>query len=155
MTDPTPAAATPTYTGFGLRLLASIIDSLVITPLLIALAIGLYQHSGSWLNMLMASAENPWLNYGVPAAFTLLFWLVKSATPGKMLLGAVIVDAASLQPPQRWQLAVRYLGYYVSLIPLGLGFIWIAFDSKKQGWHDKLARTLVIQAASQTPSREN
>ncbi|MDO3387856.1 RDD family protein [Gilvimarinus sp. SDUM040013] len=137
---------TPIYTGFWLRFLAFIVDSLVVTPIVIAVAIGLYQHSGDWFSMLLASAKNPWLNYGVPAAFTLIFWLIKSATPGKMLLGAVIVDAITLQKPARWQLVVRYLGYYLSALPLFLGFIWIALDPKKQGWHDKLARTLVIQA---------
>jgi len=39
----------------------------------------------------------------------------------------------------------RYFGYYVSGLILALGFIWIAFDKRKQGWHDKLAGTLVIR----------
>lgn len=144
----------PLYTGFGRRCLASLIDSLVIMPFVLALAIGLYRHSGNWLSMLINSAQNPWLNYGLPAAFTLLFWLLKSATPGKMLLGATIVDATTLQKPRRWQLLVRYLGYYLSALPLMLGFIWIAFDPKKQGWHDKLARTLVIQMPDKNPPTE-
>jgi len=42
-------------------------------------------------------------------------------------------------------LFVRYIGYFVSVIPFGLGFIWIAFDSKKQGFHDKLAGTVVVR----------
>ncbi|HKF94921.1 MAG TPA: RDD family protein, partial [Gammaproteobacteria bacterium] len=29
--------------------------------------------------------------------------------------------------------------------PLGLGFLWIAFDKRKQGWHDKLAATVVVR----------
>ncbi len=40
----------------------------------------------------------------------------------------------------------RYLGYFASTIPLCLGFLWIAFDKRKQGWHDKLAGTVVIRA---------
>lgn len=134
----------PKYIGFWLRFLAFVIDSLVVTPLVIALLIGLYQHSGNWFSLLLAGAQDPWLNFGVPAAFTIAFWLVKSATPGKMLLNTVIVDANSLQKPARWQLIVRYLGYFVSALPLFIGFIWIAVDARKQGWHDKLARTLVI-----------
>ena len=39
----------------------------------------------------------------------------------------------------------RYLGYYVSIFGLMIGFAWVAFDPRKQGWHDKLARTLVIR----------
>jgi len=39
---------------------------------------------------------------------------------------------------------LRWIGYFVSSLPLNLGFIWIAFDRKKQGFHDKLAGTVVI-----------
>lgn len=39
----------------------------------------------------------------------------------------------------------RYLGYFVSMLFLGLGCIWVAFDSRKQGWHDKLAGTVVVR----------
>jgi uncharacterized RDD family membrane protein YckC len=39
---------------------------------------------------------------------------------------------------------LRYLGYIVSIIPLFLGFFWILFSRKRQGWHDKIARTCVI-----------
>ncbi|MGZ8994756.1 MAG: RDD family protein, partial [Burkholderiaceae bacterium] len=39
----------------------------------------------------------------------------------------------------------RYFGYYVSTIPLLIGLIWVAFDSRKQGWHDKLAGTVVVR----------
>jgi uncharacterized RDD family membrane protein YckC len=37
------------------------------------------------------------------------------------------------------------LGYYVSAIPFGLGLLWVGIDPKKQGWHDKLAGTVVIR----------
>lgn len=75
----------------------------------------------------------------------ILFWIVKSATPGKMVLGCSIVDARTLGKASSSQNIIRYLGYFVSLVPLGLGFIWIGFDSRKQGWHDKMAGTLVIK----------
>jgi uncharacterized RDD family membrane protein YckC len=28
---------------------------------------------------------------------------------------------------------------------LGIGFIWIIFDRRKQGWHDKMANTVVVK----------
>jgi uncharacterized RDD family membrane protein YckC len=40
---------------------------------------------------------------------------------------------------------LRWVGYLVSSLFLYLGFIWIAFDGKKQGWHDKIAGTIVVQ----------
>jgi uncharacterized RDD family membrane protein YckC len=41
----------------------------------------------------------------------------------------------------------RYFAYFVSTIPFCLGFLWVAFDKRKQGWHDKLAHTVVVRAA--------
>jgi hypothetical protein len=41
---------------------------------------------------------------------------------------------------------VRYFGYFVSGIVLSLGFLWATFDSRRQGWHDKIARTYVIES---------
>jgi uncharacterized RDD family membrane protein YckC len=36
--------------------------------------------------------------------------------------------------------------YVISIIPLFLGLIWVAFDAQKQGWHDKIAGTYVVKA---------
>ena len=55
-----------------------------------------------------------------------------------------IVDARRYSRPSAAKLVGRYFSYYLSLIPFGLGFLWIAFDARKQGWHDKLAWTAVI-----------
>ncbi|MES9886029.1 MAG: RDD family protein [Candidatus Sedimenticola sp. 6PFRAG1] len=76
----------------------------------------------------------------------ILFWRYWGATPGKMLIHVKIVDARTYNPPSVGQLVGRYLGYLASAIPLMLGFIWIAFDRKKQGFHDKLSGTVVIRS---------
>ena len=60
------------------------------------------------------------------------------------MLGLTIVSSNTLLPLSKGQSVARYLGYYVSCQFFGLGFIWAAFDSRKQGWQDKLAKTLVI-----------
>jgi uncharacterized RDD family membrane protein YckC len=73
-----------------------------------------------------------------------LFWIYKNSTPGKMLFKSVIVDANTLSAPSTFQNIIRYLAYFISFAALGLGFIWIALDKRKQGWHDKLAGTVVI-----------
>jgi len=43
------------------------------------------------------------------------------------------------------QWLIRYVGYFVAVLPLGLGILWVAWDKKKQGWHDKMAKTLVVE----------
>lgn len=74
----------------------------------------------------------------------LVLWFTKQASIGKMAISAKIVDARTGKAPTKGQLIGRYFAYWLSGFPLGLGFLWIAFDSKKQGWHDKLAGTAVI-----------
>jgi uncharacterized RDD family membrane protein YckC len=72
------------------------------------------------------------------------FWRYRGATPGKMAIGAKIVDASSGELASTGKLVVRFIAYFVSLIPLCLGFAWIGVDPRKQGFHDKIAGTLVI-----------
>jgi uncharacterized RDD family membrane protein YckC len=79
---------------------------------------------------------------------TILFWIYKSATPGKMLFKVKIVDAKTGNAPTVKQAVIRYIGYYISILPMGLGLLWICWDKKKQGWHDKLAGTVVIGPAN-------
>ena len=38
---------------------------------------------------------------------------------------------------------LRWVGYLLSLTALGLGFLWIAFDERRRGWHDYLSGTWV------------
>ncbi len=85
------------------------------------------------------------INWIAPALAVILFWWFRGATPGKMVVDAVIVDAHTFRHPTNWQLVGRYLGYFVSTVPFGLGLIWVAFDPRKQGWHDKMANTVVIR----------
>ncbi len=140
------------YAGFWIRFWAFLIDSVLISLLLVPLLTPLlramgWTDSGFDLTNLAANI-NPSslaLNLVAPAIAVLVFWRYRSATPSKMLIGATIVDATTGLAPGTGQLIGRYLGYYVSVMPLFLGLLWIAFDKRKQGWHDKLANTVVIR----------
>jgi len=81
----------------------------------------------------------------LPVVGTVLFWLKKQATPGKMVVEARVVDARTGKTLGVGQAIGRYLAYIVSALPFGLGFLWVAFDRKKQGWHDKMAGTVVVR----------
>lgn len=76
---------------------------------------------------------------------TLYCWTCLGGTPGKLLMGCEMVDARSGQHLSLRQALLRYMAYGLSLLPLGLGFFWIAFDPRKQGLHDRLAGTLVVR----------
>jgi len=82
--------------------------------------------------------------YIFPAIVVIIFWSYRSATPGKMITRVNIVDAATGGKPSTRQFVLRYIGYYISSIPFFLGIIWVAIDKRKQGWHDKLAGTVVV-----------
>lgn len=73
-----------------------------------------------------------------------IFWAEKQATPVKMAINSKILDAKTGDAASTGQLIGRYLAYYLSFIVLGLGFIWVAFDARNQGWHDKLSGTVVV-----------
>ncbi len=145
----------PSYVGFWARFLSFVVDS-IWAMILIALIVGV---GLSAPEIDLKEATDPDRAVGVllqllprlgldllliGVAFV-LFWMFRSATPGKMLVSAVIVDAKTLGKPSTGQLIGRYLAYYASTLPLCLGFLWVAFDKRKQGWHDKIADTLVIK----------
>lgn len=148
--------AAPIYAGFWIRFWASVIDSilvsLILTPLLIAVFGWDYFTSSrlggyGFLDFI--------LSWGLPTLAIVLLWVYKSTSPGKMFFSARIVDAETGGDLTVKQCVVRYLGYFVSLVPLGLGFLWIAFDSRKQGWHDKLAGTVVVRCKKPESSDVN
>jgi len=133
------------YAGFWVRVAASLIDTVLILIMIVPLLTLIYG-SGYWTNeTLSMGLWDVLLNYVLPAIAVVLFWIYKSATPGKMALGLKIVDAKTGKAASNTQLIGRYFGYYVSIIPLMLGMIWVGIDKKKQGWHDKLAGTLVVK----------
>jgi len=78
------------------------------------------------------------------AVLTAYCWRRWAATPGKMMLRMKVVDAATEQLLTDRQIILRLIGYVVSTIPLLLGFFWISFNKRRQGWHDKIADTVVI-----------
>ncbi len=133
------------YAGFWIRVFASIIDSFLIVLITLPILYGIYGKDYFKSEGFIAGFWDLIITWILPAIAVIVFWIYKSATPGKMVAGIKIVDAATGNPPSPVQSIIRYLGYYVSVIPLMLGIIWVAFDGRKQGWHDKLAGTIVIK----------
>jgi uncharacterized RDD family membrane protein YckC len=87
------------------------------------------------------------INFVLPAGAVIALWVYKSATPGKLAMSARVVDADTGLPLSTSSAVIRYLGYFVSAIPLGVGYFWVAFDRKNQGWHDKMANSVVVRPA--------
>jgi len=133
------------YVGFWARVGAAIVDTIMLLVVSVPLLRLVYALSDWEQQAHIASRVEFAVSYVLPVLLVIALWLWLSSTPGKMLIGAVIVDARSGGKPSLLQFVIRYLGYYVSIIPLGLGLIWVGIDPRKQGWHDKMAGTLVIR----------
>jgi len=142
-----PVARSFAYVGFWKRAVAVVIDVLILCVVSVPLLIAIYGRA------YVASARDGGLagfwdfviQVVMPAVATILFWKYRGATPGKMVISARVVDAETGGTPGTARLVGRYFAYIVSMLPLGLGFIWVAFDRRKQGFHDKLAGTVVIE----------
>lgn len=134
--------------GFWIRFGAFFIDLLlfwIITGVPLWLIYGDAYFSG---NQLFAGFWDVILVWIFPMVATIWFWVRHSATPGKMACKLKIVDATSGQRISIKQGLIRYLGYFPSTWILGLGYIWMLFDQRKQTWHDKLAGTVVVMGES-------
>ncbi|MBF0396615.1 MAG: RDD family protein [Desulfobacterales bacterium] len=132
------------YVGFWKRLIATVIDTVIMMLITMPILLSVYGKAYFTSKAPIKGAVDFIVSYILPAVFVIFLWKYKSATPGKMIIKSKIVDADTGGLPTNKQLVIRFFAYLVSSIPMGLGFIWIAFDKKKQSWHDKMAKTLVI-----------
>ena len=137
------------YASFNRRLLAFMLDGVIITAASSVLALLLF--GPEYFAEMMhneRSGEFNWLSNGYEQLFQLLWvlgcWHLWQATHGKLLMDCQIVDEQTLQPPRLRKLLLRYFGYILSMLPLGLGYLWILIDRNNRAWHDRLANTIVI-----------
>ncbi len=138
------------YAGFWVRVWASIIDTflmlIIVMPILFAVYdVDNYLDSLFYGDEWVAGHVDFWVYYVLPAVAVILFWIYRQATPGKMAIRAKIVDAETGHKPSAGQCIGRYFAYFPAFLFFGLGILWVGFDRRKQGWHDKLAGTLVIR----------
>jgi uncharacterized RDD family membrane protein YckC len=92
----------------------------------------------------------PPLGFLVALAYFAGMWAWKGTTVGGVILGLKVVrlDGGPVTFPVA---LVRGLGAALSVVVLFLGFFWIAWDPDKQGWHDRIAGTVVIRLPRGTP----
>ena len=133
------------YAGFWIRTGAAIIDIILMLIIILPVLTAIYGKDYWVSESFIQGYWDVFFNYLLPAIVVILFWGYKSATPGKMITKLSIVDAKTGGKPSTGQFIGRYLGYFVSIIPLFLGIIWVGIDKRKQGWHDKLAGTVVVR----------
>jgi uncharacterized RDD family membrane protein YckC len=121
------------YGGFWVRVVAALIDGLLLSLLFAVLNFG----SDQQLSGLFTGVVG-WLYYAGMESST------RQATLGKSVFGLVVTSTQG-QRITFLRATGRYFAKILSALILFIGFIMIAFDPRKQGLHDKLADTLVIQ----------
>ena len=123
--------------GFIRRLLAMLLDG-VILGLVMSLLGGILS--------LVGVSQLQGIGLAIPVIYHWYFWTSNDGqTPGKSVFrirvisddGSKISFASAL---------IRAIGYHISALLFGLGFIWAIFDANNQTWHDKLAGTYVVNA---------
>jgi uncharacterized RDD family membrane protein YckC len=149
------------FAGFWRRLVAFSIDGAIIAICFFILTMiasvafftgAMSGESHAWIAELTNPGRMGAIGIAVLALYILLFIAfftyfhgLNGRTPGKKLLGLQVVSADG-SPISFGVAFLRSVGYLISslLFTVPLGYIWAAFDRKKQGWHDKIAGTVVI-----------
>ena len=138
-----------TVIGFGPRLLATLIDSAMVgflgfTVILVISLIVIFVNIFKPEQLFESLA--PLLVVGVlilSIFYFVGFWTGGGQTMGMTVLGMKVVTSDGSQLSTGKAL-LRYFGYILNAILLSIGFLWVAYDPKRQGWHDKIAGTLVV-----------
>ena len=152
----------PTYAGFWMRLVARLVDGLLLgIPFAVLFAIfavagGVFANSASSSNQGSQNAAAAAVFGGgflllyliasaVQIGYWIYFWGSSGATLGMRLLHLRVVDANTGAPIGYARATVRFLMSIVNTWACYIGWIWVAFDPRKQGWHDKVANSVVLQ----------
>ena len=130
------------FAGFWQRALALLIDWLIV--IVISMPIIVVAFGAEYFSLDPMRRAWDLLTVLILGVLVVGFWRHCGATPGKLAVGLRIVDAETGRTPTTGRLVVRFLCYLLSALPLYLGFLWAAIDRRKQGWHDKIAGTVVI-----------
>jgi uncharacterized RDD family membrane protein YckC len=144
------------YAGFFSRAAAYVLDRLICSSIafvilmVIDYVLGLFA-ADQWIASLNQNSNfnvalvlllsTMGINLLVSIGYNLGFWVLSGQTPGKRVLGVRVMRSDGTRLGLGNALR-RQIGYWISTI-LYLGFLWILFDNKRQGFHDKLAGTIV------------
>jgi uncharacterized RDD family membrane protein YckC len=131
------------FGGFWIRVVAYIIDGIILTIVGVIVAT-IFHITLSDPNSASYRAGNAF-DFLVGAAYFIGFWTAWAASPGQRILKLRIVDANTQQPITLGKAVLRYIGLVISFFVCFIGVIWVAFDARKQGWMDKIAGTVVLQ----------
>jgi uncharacterized RDD family membrane protein YckC/cytoskeletal protein CcmA (bactofilin family) len=155
---PPPASPAPDTAGFGPASAAASAPAAAAPPAVSAAS----PRAGFWIRMLALLLDGLLVGFSmsvlhahhleliVLATYGAVMWKLRGSTIGGIVLDLHVVRLDGR--PLDWETAiVRALSCFLSLAVVGLGFFWIAFDANHQGWHDKIAGTIVVRVPKGVP----
>lgn len=157
------------YAGFSSRLIAFLIDTVIIAAIFLFVSwfivtswnmihlepvVRQLEEKNLILKTLVTFITSPLFYSLVTFLFVVtyyvFFWTIAGQTPGKGIMGLKILPRKGGKL-KLGRAILRYLGYYLSIIPLGLGVLWILVDDRRLAWHDKIAGTCVVYSWEAKP----
>lgn len=142
------------YASFWKRLIAAVIDGLILSVAFSLFFSMLSANGGVSFNFFLGS---PFLTYsggenlagnllriGLSLTYYVLLTWQSGSTLGKRLMKIKVVAENGNKATFTTVLLREVVGKFVSTIVIGIGYLWVLFDAKKQGWHDKIAKTIVV-----------
>lgn len=145
------------YGGFWIRLAANVVDVIIVVAaatfvgaivgIVVETALfGLTGEGGSGPSSSYLDTQNQLFSYwlgAAPVAYFVFFWSI-GRTPAMRLFKLKVVNAKTGRPPGILRAVLRVIGAVISALLCFVGLVWVAFDARKQGWHDKIAATVVM-----------
>jgi uncharacterized RDD family membrane protein YckC len=134
-TQPGPAPGL-VFGGFWIRFVAYYIDAALVEIIVIFLVLAFFPSIAGVLAMSMIVAP----------VYFIGFWATIGQTIGMMPFRLRVVRNSDGSRLGFGRAVLRLVGLSISCVPLYLGLIWVAFDSRKRGWHDFIAGSAVIRS---------
>ena len=137
--------ANKNYAGFWARSKATLIDGFILLPMIIFFYPWGYDMEKQPIEYAVTMGFDSLITSLLFFAYTVIMYAeYNGQTVGKRVAGIKVVmeDGSKLTYGKT---ILREIGAYTSAGIFLLGYFWVIWDAKKQGWHDKIAQTLVVK----------
>jgi uncharacterized RDD family membrane protein YckC len=138
----------PGFADWRSRCSASLLDyilTLLAPALTLVLAVYLKRR---WMSPTAATVIK-WIGYLATAVVIYFnyvhFYIRRGQSFGKRFIGVRVVRTDGRPIDHQTAVLRHIVGYPLSILFFGLGIVWMLWDRRRQGWHDKLARTIVVK----------
>lgn len=138
------------YAGFWIRFVAYIIDAILVNGItygLLAATKPISCTTSDGTTCLPGTTTVSPVLYIlllIPVVYYIGLWAV-GGTLGQRALGLRVVSAQTGAKLGVARSLLRFVGYLISVAVIFIGLIWVGFDPRKQGWHDKIAGSFVVR----------